>query len=306
MKILFRVCFILCLSSTSALAAVPGPIVSTDWLSKNMGSVVILDVRKDTDSFSFSDKGHIPGAILVSYAEVNGTIKKNGVELRQMVPTAKAFSALMQSRGVNSDSSIVIASRGEKPDHVFQATRLHWVLKYFGHDDVALLDGGTAKWASEERPMTTDFSDVKPGNFTARAARTEIRATTEQVAEASKTRSSTIHDARGLDQYLGMRYKKGFVSKAGHVPSAKLATGSIFISDKGPITFLSSDKIKAAIAGLKADDGNAIAYCNDGQYASGLWFVMHELAGNKKAKLYDGSMHAWTMTGHDTVKMKME
>ena len=74
-----------------------------------------------------------------------------------------------------------------------------------------------------------------------------------------------------------------------------------FLPKNGPKTFESVEKIKAALGAVKAD-GNAIAYCNSGQYSSALWFMMYELAGNKKARLYDGSMHAWTQTGNDTVK----
>ena len=283
--------------STSASAKVPGPLVSTDWLSKNTKNVVMLDIRKDTPSYS--DKGHIPGANLVAYKKLNGKMTVNGVTLKQMVPSADAFSALMNKSGVKNDSSIVIISRGEKPDHVFQATRLYWVFKYFGHNDVAILNGGTAQWAKEKRPMSKDFADDVAGTYKAGAAHDEIRATTDQVAMASKDGSSMIYDARGLDQYVGLRYKKGFVKTAGRVPNAHLATSSIFLAKKGPKTFESIDKIKATLVALKAD-GPAMAYCNSGQYSSALWFMMHELAGNKKAKLYDGSMHAWTQTGHNT------
>ena len=85
----------------------------------------------------------------------------------------------------------------------------------------------------------------------------------------------------------GLRYKKGFVKTAGHVPTARLATSSIFLAKKGPKTFETVAKIKAAMSAMKGT-GDAIAYCNSGQYSSALWFMMHELAGNKKARLYDG------------------
>ena len=207
----------------------------------------------------------------------------------------------MNKSGVKNDSSVVIISRGEKPDHVFQATRLYWVFKYYGHDDVALLNGGTAQWAKEKRPMSNDFAEEVAGTYKAGAPHDEIRATTDQVAMASKDGSAMIYDARGLDQFIGLRYKKGFVTKAGRVPNAHLATSSIFLAKKGPKTFESMDKIKAALVAVKGD-GPSIAYCNSGQYSSALWFMMHELAGNKKAKLYDGSMHAWTQTGHGTAQ----
>ena len=299
MKLKMMLIGLACLFATSVSAKVPGPLVTAEWLAANIASVVVLDVRKDTASYM--DKGHIPGSRLVDYSKVNGVMEVNGVKLKQMVPQADAFSALMKASGVSNDSSIVIVSRGKNTNHVTQATRLYWVLKYFGHNDVAILDGGTAKWVKDKHDLSSDFADDAAGTYMAGKPHDEIRATTAQVAAASKDSSSAIFDARGLDQYIGLRYKKGFVTKAGHIPGATLASSSIFLSKKGPKTFEKTSKIIAALSAIKGD-GDSIAYCNSGQFSSALWFMMHELAGNKKAKLYDGSMHAWTQTGQMTVR----
>lgn len=284
----------LCVSATAAFADVPGPLVTTEWLSDNSADVVLLDVRKVTETFM--DVGHIPGATLVNYGQINGTLDVDGVTLKQMRPEASDFSALMQASGVNSDSTIVITFGGDTTDQVTQATRLYWVLKYFGHEDVAILDGGTAQWVANENALSDDFSDEVVGNYVAGAPHDELLATTEQVAEASANGTAGIFDARGLDQFIGLRYKQGFVLEAGHIPGASLATGSIFQANSGPKVFESSAKIIAGLAALGAE-GDTISYCNSGQYSSSLWFMMHEIAGIEGARLYDGSMHAWTNTG---------
>ena len=100
---------IFCLTSTGALAGVPGPLVTADWLAKNLDKVQILDVRKDTDSYMST--GHIRGARLVNYKKINGTMVVGGVTLKQMVPQAAAFSSLMKASGLNNGSSVVIVSR---------------------------------------------------------------------------------------------------------------------------------------------------------------------------------------------------
>lgn len=299
MKLKSIITALFCLTTTGALAEVPGPLVSTEWLAENGSDVVLLDIRKDTATYM--DAGHIPGAILVDFGQLNGEMDVSGVTLKQMVPQADAFAALMKASGVSNDSSIVITSLGKNTNHVTQATRLYWVLKYFGHDDVAILNGGTAKWIADERELSQNFSDETMGEFASGTPRDSIRATTAQVAAASESGSSALFDARGLDQYVGLRYKEGFVTEAGHIPGAVLASSSIFFAQKGPKTFEATSKIVAALGALNTD-GKAIAYCNSGQFSSALWFMMHELAGNDQAQLYDGSMHAWTQTGQMVVQ----
>lgn len=299
MRIITTICA--CVMATTAMAEVPGPLVSTEWLTQNADSVVVLDIRKET--MSFMDVGHIPGAILVDYNQLNGTMDVDGVTLKQMVPQADTFSALMQASGVSNDSSIVIASIGSDMNQVTRATRLYWVLKYFGHDDVAILNGGTASWIADGGDLSDDFSDETTGSFVAGPGRDDIIASTDQVAAASQAGDIAIFDARGLDQYIGLRYKQGFVLEAGHIPGAMLASSSIFFSQSGPKMFEDPSKIIAGLAALNTG-GEAIAYCNSGQYSSALWFLMHEIAGNDQARLYDGSMHAWTNLGQTVVQSR--
>ena len=156
------------LITTSIYAAqVPGPLVSADWLAKNKDKVIILDVRKDTASFtenseeitdnpdntakngsSINVAGHIPGANLVPWKKVRVNRTVDGVDLLKLVPTKKEMESLMRDHGVNSSSAVVISMKGSKSKNLTFATRLYWQMKYWGHDNVAILDGGTAAWVS--------------------------------------------------------------------------------------------------------------------------------------------------------------
>lgn len=288
-----------------AFAAVPGPLVDTAWLSANKDQVLILDVRKDTKSFT--KEGHIPGSVLVPWKDVRSKKEVMGKMIDGMLPPKDKFNALMQKLGANNDSSIVIVTRGHNPPQINFGTRLYWQLKYYGHDDVAMLDGGLAQWEKDKKEITQDTPKAPTvGHFKATTERKELLATTEDVEKAVADKSATLFDARGYDQYLGLFYKKKFLTEGGHIPGGKFAAASTFLAHgKAPKKFASGSLIKTSLHGLGADK-DAITFCNTGHMASGLWFVMHELAGNKKARLYDGSMHAWTTTGHHAVAMKPE
>ena len=105
---------------------------------------------------------------------------------------------------------------------------------------------------------------------------------------------------------MGM-WKKPVLASAGHIPSAKVFPNELLTGPAAPNKFFPAEKMKQLVdqLGLKST-GNTITYCNTGHLASGSWFVMHELMGNKNVKLYDGSMHEWTLEKRPTVAMKME
>ena len=291
--------------SSTAQARTPGPLADVNWLAANKDKVVILDVRKNVKSFV--KEGHIPGARLVPWNKVRTAKIVNGVKIKGMLPPKETFAALMRSLGVNNNSDIVIVTRGHNAPQVSFGTRLYWQLKYYGHDNVTLLNGGLAAWEAAKKTLSHDAAaKVKPGDFTARAERRELLATTEDVARAEKSASARFFDARSYDQYLGLFYKKKLLKEGGHLPGAKFAPTAAFVSHKGPKTFVSAGAIRETLKGLGASGKDDIAFCNTGHMASGLWFVMHELGGDKAARLYDGSMHAWTQTGHKAARYKAE
>lgn len=106
--------------------------------------------------------------------------------------------------------------------------------------------------------------------------------------------------------YLGTWYKKSYVYDNGHIPGAKPYPNEL-LSSKMPAKFLKVSDSKSLFnqLGIKTDK-KSITYCNSGHLATGSWFVLSELMGNKNVKMYDGSMHQWTLEKHDVTKMKME
>jgi thiosulfate/3-mercaptopyruvate sulfurtransferase len=183
---------------------------------------------------------------------------------------------------------------------------LYWQLKYFGHDNVAILNGGTAAWIMAGKQVSTAASSAKTGNWQATAERAELFATSEEVARAVKDGSAQLVDNRPLAQYLGAA-KRDYVYDYGHIPGAKLYANELLTTEGLPARFPPVKDLKQLAGAMGIDPRkDTITYCNSGHLASGGWFVMHELMGTKNVKLYDGSMHQWTREKRPVTAMKME
>lgn len=322
--------FALAIAASSVQALdLPGPLVQTDWLAKNLQDkdLVVLDVRADTKSFTVKaagepsipgmnpcgakkakgeTAGHIPGTRLWDWKTVRTKRIVDGVELEGMAPTREQFETTVRALGVNNDSAVVItADAGDTPTLMF-ATRAYWTLKYFGHDKVAVLDGGTAKWKAENRPMSSDaIAAPVPGNFSARAERREMLASTADVEAAIKSKKTQLVDGRTANYYLGQE-KKDYVFAKGHIPGAKnLAHPQL--ADEKTHAFKSVADLKTLVSEAGIDPTKpTITYCDSGHLSSGQWFVLSQLMGDKNVRLYDGSMHEWTKRKPELVSTKAE
>ncbi len=309
---------------------VPSPLVDTAWLAENIDKVVLLDVRNDVKSFEKRDKGtgavnpcgvgqkkgpvkvagHIPGAVLVPWNKVTTKRKIEGKEIKVLLPSKDTFERLMQKSGVNSDSAVVITSKGKAVIHTSLAARLYWTLKYFGFDNVALLDGGTAQWIKNKHKVEFGKSRAEKGNFTATAERKEILATTDDVMKLSQDQGDgQLVDSRSTAEYLGLTASGKFVAAGvkGHVAGAKSFPVDLFANALGPATVYDKKRLQTVAELMGLDTGKpTIAMCNSGVFSSLAWFVMHELEGNEKVRIYDGSMHEWSHMGNPVVSMKIE
>ena len=289
---LFIACLTLMLGSFNAQAKktqLPGSLVSSAWLEKHIDTVTVLDIRADTDSFRV--EGHIPTANLIMLTQIRASRIDNGQTIPGMVVPLASFEALMQKNGVSNNKPVVITY----PDQaVVLATRLYWTLKYYGHKQIALLDGGNRKWKVDKLPITHTVSTSYPGKFKA-VAQPKMLATKAEVFKASSEQSSQILDARSLPFFLG-KTKQSSVQKAGHIPNASLLPQSMMVDKDGNSSFSSTETLTAILKSLNINQSApSITYCNSGLTASGPWFVMHELLGNKETRLYDGSMLEWAV-----------
>ncbi len=130
-------------------------------------------------------------------------------------------------------------------------------------------------------------------------------ATSDEVAKAVAGNSAQLIDSRSLGQYLGS-WKKDYVYAAGHIKGAKHMPNELITTGGMPATFTDKNKMSRIAAAMGVSTSKpTITYCNSGHLASGAWFVLHEIMGNKNTRLYDGSMHQWTLEKRPVVSMQM-
>ncbi|HSH27739.1 MAG TPA: rhodanese-like domain-containing protein, partial [Wenzhouxiangella sp.] len=218
------------------------------------------------------------------------------------IPEKAEFEQFMQALGVDADDTVVIVPLGLSGSDFTQATRLYWQMKYYGHDDMAILDGGLANWlAAGFDADTGKQGKVEAGDWKAADERDEILATYAEVREAVDSSDGDVQllDARPPNQYLGVFSKSKTVP--GHLKGAiNVPTEVLVRADGAAATFLPEASYESIMEfkGIDTDEP-IITYCNSGNLASGVWFVTSEIMGNEEAALYDGSMKEYGMYVED-------
>ncbi len=288
----FMLLFLLTLSHiTSAKSIFPSPLINAEWLVDNIDNVIVLDTRKELETFT--QEGHIENAILVDVGKIRIERKIGGKELTRMRPDPKSFEGFMRKHGINKDSQIVITHRGKTPGQVAGAARLYWQMKYYGVENIALLDGGNAAWVAALEDLSTENTTAKTGDYAVGEEHPEILATMQQVKSAINNDSITLIDTRNLRYHIGID-KKDYVFDYGHIPGAKLLPYKFLNPAKGAAVYYPVDKLKEIIQTLNIDrQKELIMFCNSAYECSSDWFVLHELLG-VKSRVYDGSLHQWT------------
>ncbi|HWT16518.1 MAG TPA: rhodanese-like domain-containing protein [Patescibacteria group bacterium] len=302
----------------SATTPLPGVVVSAQWLKEHRAEVVVLDVRSDLDLFTTAPEyatdpksgakvlaslgGHIPGARLVDFEKTRVSRIVDGKKIDKMLPAGVEIEALMRALGVNRGDALVITAQNETFDEFDMAARLYWSLKTYGHRDMALLDGGNAAWLAAGYEISTAApGPLAAGDWQASALDDAWLAEMNEIQPGK--RAPTLVDARPLPQYLGLFHKKPAVAAAGHVRGAVNFPPDIQTRQNGRAQmFMSPAQYRDVLAdvGVTPKRG-AIVYCNTGHMAAGAWFVLSEIMGVDKVRLYDGSMHEWTTFGRPLV-----
>ena len=275
----------------------PGCLVSTDWLGDHIGDdgLRVVDIRgyvrttelgggrQRAEYLAAADEyalGHIPGAVYVDWT-TDITAAEDPVPVQ--VASASVFARAMAERGIGDGTAVVAV------DHTggHFATRLWWALRYYGHDNVAILDGGYAKWVAEGRAVTTDVPVFSPTTFNPRV-RQELRADYGVVLAAMGEPGTVIVDARDRGQYEGTTYRG---SRPGHIPGALHLPAKSLVADDGTWRPLPELAPLVEGAGINAED-RVVAYCNGGVTATAVLFALHRLGRTDWAN-YDGSWNEW-------------
>ncbi len=297
----------------AAAGPLPGPIVDTQWLAANLDKVQIVDVRSRPQIYQSEPEfetdaktgrktlsevgGHIAGSRLIDMKNMRTDRVIAGVTVKYMIPEKADFQKAVQAAGIDAGRPIVLVSVGTDVADIDDVLRVYWQFKVYGEDDIAVLDGGMAAWLIEGRPYRVDAAPVRTGSWLATADRSDrYAAGSDDVTRAISSRSATLVDSRDARQFHGL-IKRDYVSAYGHLEGARLfPTELVMKQSSGALKFMSAATYRGLLKGQGIDpDAPAITYCNSGHLSSGPWFLLSELLGNREARLYDGSLHQWTL-----------
>ena len=269
-------------------------LVSPSWLSDHLSeaSVRIVDARFEIRPNSkgrlepVAGRGdyhaaHVPGAVFV---DLMGDLSHSDAPLEILSP--ERFETLMSRMGIGNDTTVIVYDGGGGT----WAARLWWALRYYGHDDVRLLDGGFARWSGEGHEV--EAGDTTPARTSFRArARPELRVTRDEVLAAIADDDVCIVDALPEPFFLGDATLYP-AHRAGHIPGARNLPAPANL-DPETSTLLSAEMLaeRWAAAGVPRDK-RVITYCGGGVFAAFALFALHML-GHEKAALDDASWSEW-------------
>jgi thiosulfate/3-mercaptopyruvate sulfurtransferase len=264
----------------------PETLVSTQWAADHLKDPNIRLVEVDVDTTAY-DQGHIPGAVGWNWqSQLQDNVRRDLID-------QAALEALLGQSGISNDTTILLYGDN---NNWFAAYAL-WQLKYYGHKDVRLINGGRKKWIEEKRHLTTEATKVAATKYQAGRPDESIRARKEDVFRAVERKSpAQLVDVRSGDEFTGKIIAPPGMSetaqRAGHIPGAANIPWAQAANEDG--TFKSPEALKALYEGKGiAGKNEVIAYCRIGERSSHTWFVLKYLLGYDHVRNYDGSWTEW-------------
>jgi thiosulfate/3-mercaptopyruvate sulfurtransferase len=268
----------------------PEMLVDTAWLAEHLSdpNVRILDTRDflaegdAANRLASYEAGHIPGAV---YVESIADISDPNADVPLMMLPADEFEALMGRLGISNDTTVV--AYDDSGDTL--AARLWWALRYYGHDDVKLLDGGLTQWILEDRPLETGSNQPPPAVFQAEV-QPGLLATKADVLAAIEDPDVVLIDGLWPEHFLGEGDTPE--DRVGHIPTA-INVYAMDNLDPTNHTLLPAESLAELWQKAELTPGQPIiTYCGAGYYGAFNLFVLNQL-GYENVRLYDGSWLEW-------------
>ena len=264
-------------------------LVTTEWLAGELGKsdLRIVDAswflpEDRRDARAEFEAAHIPGAVFLDLGE----LADSSSPLPNMLPSAEKFASRCQAIGLGDGSRIVVYDDSPYKS----AARAWWMLNLFGAHEVAILDGGLAKWKAEGRALESGKPVVRHRHFTVWKDTGQVR-DLQQMKDNLKSKSEQVVDARSAARFRGELPESRPGVRPGHIPgSFNLPYSELFNADG---TFKDTAGLRAAFKGIGIDpEKPVVTTCGSGMTAAVLAFALH-LVGAKSVGLYDGSWTEW-------------
>jgi thiosulfate/3-mercaptopyruvate sulfurtransferase len=264
-------------------------LVSADWVEARLDEFQsddpahrLIEVDVDTEAY---DEGHAPGAIGFNWeTELQNQTTRD-------VLTKAEFEELLGGHGVSDDSTIVLYGDNSN----WFAAYAYWQFKYYGHDDVRLLDGGREYWVDNDYQLTDEAPEFPVAEYEASGPHESIRAYRDDVENAIDNGIPLV-DVRSPEEFSGeILAPPGLqetAQRGGHIPGAKNISWAAVTNDDG--TFKTAEELNELYDTEGIDgEGTTVAYCRIGERSSVAWFALHELLGYEDTINYDGSWTEW-------------
>ncbi len=277
----------------------PEALVSTEWLASNLAdkNLRVVDATYTLPGVSptgheLYQKRHIPGAVFYDIDAVSDSRNP----LPHMLPDENTFGQMMGRLGLGDRHKIVVYdSMG-----LATAPRAWWSLRAYGHQDVAVLNGGMPKWLAENRSVTAEIPHYPAATFTARLFKPGLRDKAQMIANL-KTKREQVIDARSAARFAGTAPEPRAGLRGGHIPGS-LSLPSDQLSDPKTKEVLPADDLAAKFRAAGLDPPRPVtASCGSGVTACALAFGLHLLGWNEAA-IYDGSWSEWGLPGDTPVE----
>ena len=264
----------------------PEVLATTEWVANNLEHANTRLVEVDVDTTAYA-QGHIPGAVGWNWqTQLQDNIRRDLID-------KQTLEKLLSASGITPDTTVLLYGDNNN----WFAAYAFWQLKYYGHRDVKLMNGGRKKWLEEKRALTTDIPKPTASTYKLGNPDESIRAYRDQVFAAIKEgKSGRLVDVRSVDEFSGKIIAPPGMSetaqRAGHIPGAANIPWSQASNEDG--TFKSADDLQKLYQGKGVTGSDeVIAYCRIGERSSHTWFVLKYLLGYDKVRNYDGSWTEW-------------
>jgi thiosulfate/3-mercaptopyruvate sulfurtransferase len=269
----------------------PNVIVDTKWIYDHLNDPQVRIAEVDYNPDSSYRLGHIPGAALFDWKQdLNDPNKKD-------IISKEGCEDLLQRTGVNNDTILILYGDYKN----WFAAFAFWIFKYYGFNDVRLINGARKKWFEEDRPVSLDVPSSYPrGNFKASEPDNSIRVFIPYVRGLLYSKDKILVDVRGPEEYSGKilappEYASEQPQRGGHIPGAINIPWDWAVNEDG--TFKSADELEKIYASMDvAHNKEVITYCRIGERSAYTWFVLKYLLGYPNVKNYEGSWAEWGST----------
>ncbi len=260
-------------------------LVTTDWAAEHLNDDGVRFIEVDVDTEAY-ESGHLQGAVGWNWK------KQLQDQVQRDIASKEDFQELMRNSGISNNSTIVLYGDNNN----WFAAWAYWLLKYYGHEDVRILDGGRKKWESENRELTEEVPEYEPGDYTIEKVNERFRAYRSDISEMLGDESFGMVDVRSPEEFhgeiLAPEGVKELSQRAGHIPGASNIPWSKAVNEDG--TFKAKDELKKLYEqeGITPDK-EIVAYCRIGERSAHSWFVLNELLDFPAVRNYDGSWTEW-------------